>query len=177
MDERTAAFEAVYTATFDRLLGYALRRSDCPEDAADVVAETFTIAWRRFDDIPPGDQARLWLYRVAHNVLANQRRGAVRRQHLSDALAAEAVARYRPAADAAAESDVSRVFRTLPDDERELLSLVAWEGLDHGELATLLGCSRNAVRIRLHRARKRLAQALAAAGLKTGPPAMSGRSG
>ncbi|NED53722.1 RNA polymerase subunit sigma-24, partial [Micromonospora aurantiaca] len=45
MDE--ADFAAVYAATYRPLLGYALRRCDSPEDAADVVAETFTIAWRR----------------------------------------------------------------------------------------------------------------------------------
>ena len=160
-EERTARFEAVYTATFAHLLGYALRRCDCPEDAADVVAETFAIAWRRLDSVPPGDQARLWLYGVARNVLANQRRGAARRADLSAALAAEVTGFYEQRSE---DDAVRRAFRTLPADDRELLSLVAWEGLDHGEIAVLLRCSRNAVRIRLHRARKRLNSALASAG-------------
>jgi RNA polymerase sigma factor (sigma-70 family) len=176
VDERTAAFEAVYTATFNPILGYVLRRCDCPEDAADVVAETFAIAWRRMDDIPPGEQARLWLYGVARKVLANHRRGAVRRQHLSDALAAETAVHYHRSAEDSAETTIGRVFRTLPEDERELLSLVAWEGLDNGEIAKVLGCTRNAVRIRLYRARKRLAQALATAGHDAGTLTTSGRS-
>lgn len=64
-------FAEVYAATYKPLLGYALRRCDSPEDAADVVAETFTIAWRRATDMPAGPQARLWLYGVARRVLAN----------------------------------------------------------------------------------------------------------
>jgi RNA polymerase sigma factor (sigma-70 family) len=174
-NDRTARFEALYAATFRPLLGYAMRRCDCPEDAADVVAETFTIAWRRLDAVPAGAQARLWLYGVARNVLANQRRGAVRRQGLSAALAAELVDHYAPSAEDSAELGTLRqAFRLLPDDDREVLALVAWEGLDHGEIARVLGCSRNAVRIRLYRARRRLARELADA--PAGRPAMSGRS-
>lgn len=170
-----ARFEALYTGTFARLLGFACRRCDCAEDAADVVAETFAIAWRRLDAVPPGDEAVLWLYGVARNVLANHRRGVARRRGLVVALAAELTEHYQPGpADSAGDEEVGRAFRQLPDDDRELLSLVAWEGLDHGEIATVLGCSRNAVRIRLHRARKRLSRALDAAGAAASRPALSG---
>jgi RNA polymerase sigma-70 factor (ECF subfamily) len=175
-DERTARFEALYATTFDHLLGYALRRCECPEDAADVVAETFAIAWRRRHAVPRGDQARLWLYGVARNVLANQRRGAVRRRGLAAAVAAQVADWTVPSAEDSAEvGTVARVFRALPDDDREVLSLVAWEGLDPGEIAKVLGRSRNAVRIRLHRARKRLARDLVTAGVPAGQFAMSGR--
>lgn len=171
---REREFEALYTDTFHHLLGYALRRCDCAEDAADVVAETFAITWRRMDSVPSGEQARLWLYGVARNVLANHRRGLARRHSLSATLAAEVGDRYAPAADAGlADGVVGQVFRALPDDDRELLSLVAWEGLDHGQIAKVLGCSRNAVRIRLHRARKRLARGLATAGVAPERLAMS----
>ncbi|RSN68117.1 RNA polymerase sigma factor [Actinomadura sp. WAC 06369] len=159
-------FTAVYAATYRPLLGYALRRCDSPEDAADVVAETFAIAWRRAAEMPAGDQARLWLYGVAHRVLANQRRGARRNTIKAAALRAELSAgtppRPAPGGDGPAVADV---FRALPDRDRELLALVAWEGLSHAEIATVLGCSRNAVGIRLHRARGRFARALRAAGV------------
>lgn len=175
-DDRTAVFEALYTDMFPHLLGYALRRCDGPEDAADLVAETFAITWRRMDSVPTGADARLWLYGVARNVLANQRRGTLRRRGLSVALAAEVADFYEPSAEDSAElGTINKIFRELPESDRELLSLVAWEGLDAGQLATVLGCSRNAVRIRLHRARRRLARSLAAAGVAVGPPAMSGR--
>jgi RNA polymerase sigma-70 factor (ECF subfamily) len=167
-DQRTARFEALYAATFTPILGYAVRRCDSPDDAADVVAETFAIAWRRIDAVPPGEQARLWLYRVAGNVLANLRRGSIRRQGLAAALATELANLYEPSAEDRLDAgEFGRVFRQLPADDRELLSLVAWEGLDHAQLAEVLGCSRVTVRSRLHRARKRLARDLATAGVST----------
>src|SRR5262249_27147731 len=71
------------------VLAYALRRSASPEDAADAVAETFLVAWRRLADLPVGDEAPLWLYGVARRVLANQRRGERRRVRLAEQLRAE----------------------------------------------------------------------------------------
>ena len=62
---RQERFRRLYAAEVDALLGFALRRADRAEDAADVVAETFRVAWRRFDDVPSQPQARLWLYGVA----------------------------------------------------------------------------------------------------------------
>ncbi|NVI90098.1 sigma-70 family RNA polymerase sigma factor [Actinomadura sp. BRA 177] len=158
-DDRRHRFEEVYAANRARILGYALRRTTDPQDAADVLAETFLTAWRRLDDVPPGEQARLWLYGVARRVLANHHRGERRRS----ALAADLGSRLRTEVavpEAADLTDVAAAFRSLPEPDRELLSLVGWEELDHGEIATVLGCSRNAVRIRLHRARRRFARAL-----------------
>ena len=79
---RRERFSALYADCYPRLLGYALRRTHTVEDAADVVAETFLVAWRRLEHVPPGDEARLWLYGVARRVLANQRRGERRRDRL-----------------------------------------------------------------------------------------------
>ncbi|GAA4620523.1 RNA polymerase sigma factor [Actinoallomurus vinaceus] len=158
-------FAAVYERNYRSLLGYALRRCHSPDDAADVVAETFATAWRRADDLPPGDEARLWLYGVARRVLANHRRGerrhAIKTAMLRDELATEPTA----SSEAPDGTPVAQVFRDLPDRDRELLALVAWEGLGNAEIAKVLGCSRNAVSIRLHRARKRFAHALRAAGV------------
>jgi RNA polymerase sigma factor (sigma-70 family) len=167
--DRIRRFEAVYAATFTAILGYAARRCAVPEDAADVVAETFAVAWRRIDDLPPGDRARLWLYGTARNVLANQRRGSARRDDLSAALAAQLAGRYaRSPEDELEASAILRLLHELPPTDRDVLTLVAWEGLDHGEIAEVLRCSRNTVRLRLHRARRRLAARLAAAGISTG---------
>jgi RNA polymerase sigma-70 factor (ECF subfamily) len=167
--DRVGRFEAVYATTFTAILGYALRRCAVPEDAADVVAETFATAWRRIDDLPPGDRGRLWLYGVARNVLANHRRGSARRDDLSTALAAQLTGRYeRPPDEELEAATILRLLNELPPTDREVLTLVAWEGLDHGEIAEVLDCSRNSVRLRLHRARRRLAARLAAAGITTG---------
>lgn len=159
--ERRDRFEAVYTVNFTPILGYAMRRTVNGDDAADVVAETFLTAWRRLDDIPEGDQARLWLYAVARRVLANHHRGERRRAGLSERLGSElAVARHDPDYSGDLER-VATALRGLPEADRELLTLAAWEGLDGSQLAAVLGCSANAARIRLHRARGKLADALA----------------
>ncbi|MEV0384217.1 RNA polymerase sigma factor [Nonomuraea sp. NPDC050643] len=165
-DDRKNRFEAVYRQTYEQILGYATRRCDSPHDAADVVAETYAIAWRRFDALPDGGEARLWLYGVARNVLANHRRGVARHRHRSVELDTDLADLYTSSPESGVLlGEIGRAFRRLPDDDRELISLVAWEGLDNGEIAKVLGCSRNAVRIRLHRARKRMSKALAGAGI------------
>jgi RNA polymerase sigma-70 factor (ECF subfamily) len=160
-DSRRARFRAVYDANYHRVLGYALRRAATREDAEDVVAETFLAAWRRLEEVPRGGGARPWLYGVARNALANQRRGERRRVRLWGRLQAEPTSAPRPRADADDQlASVDAAFARLKDDDRELLALVAWEELDPGEVATVLGCSRNAARIRLHRARRLLAREL-----------------
>jgi RNA polymerase sigma factor (sigma-70 family) len=156
---RRVRFQAVFDTNYHLVLGYALRRTGSREDAEDVVAETFLTAWRRLEEVPPGSGARPWLYGVARNALANQRRGERRRERLTGRLHAEQVSPPQHAhADDAAR--LGAAFARLGDDDRELIALAAWEGLDAGEIATVLRCSRNAARIRLHRARRRLAREL-----------------
>ena len=161
-DERQARFEAIYAAYHGPVLGYALRRTGSPDDAADVIAETFLTAWRRLDEMPSGTQARLWLYGVARRVLANHHRGERRRSALADRLRGELAAACLPPDYSGELARIAAAFGRLPERQRELLALNAWEGLDYGQIAVVLGCSRNAVRVRLHRARSRFATELAA---------------
>lgn len=158
--ERQRRFEAAYAAHHGPVFGYVLRRTSNSDDAADVIAEIFLTAWRRLEDMPPGPQARLWLYGVARRVLANHYRGERRRWALADRLRAD-LAVHRPPEHTGELAQIAQAFRGLPAADRELLALASWEGLDHGQIAVVLGCSRNAVRIRLHRARKRFTAALA----------------
>jgi len=166
-----ARFRAIYRENYPRILGYALRRTESPEDAADVVAETFLTAWRRFDDMPDGPEARLWLYGVARRVLANHRRGIERRHRLHMALRADAASllgrHAAPAhvADSAVLEVVAEAFARLEASDRELLSLLTWEELSYDEIASVLGCTQGAARIRVHRARRRLAIHLARLGI------------
>jgi RNA polymerase sigma-70 factor (ECF subfamily) len=175
--ERQARFEALYAANHAPILGYALRRTASPDDAADILAETFLAAWRRLGEVPAGDEARLWLYGVARRVLANHYRGERRRSALTGRLRAELASSYVPPEFDGEPARIARALRRLPERQRELLALNAWEGLDYGEIATVLGCSRNAVRIRLHRARASLAAELAGAAAPAPDPELSARSG
>jgi len=156
--ERRVRFNVLYEANYERILGYALRRTQ-HADALDVVSETFTVAWRRLAQLPEGDEARLWLYGTARRVLANHQRSLRRRARLGGRLHDEAAS--APSASSAEPTGaVAAAFARLRPGDRELLGLVAWEGLDAREIARVLGCSHNAARIRVHRARRRFAAAL-----------------
>lgn len=86
--DRRERFERIYEVGYEPILAFALRRTATPEDAADVVAETFLTAWRRLAEVPDPPEARLWLYATARRVLANQRRGQRRYQRLAARLRA-----------------------------------------------------------------------------------------
>jgi RNA polymerase sigma-70 factor (ECF subfamily) len=158
---RRERFEAAYTESYPSICGYALRRVREPDDAAEVIAETFATLWRRFDDCPQGAELRPWLFGVARRVIANQRRGERRRSALGERLVENLDQRAFETVGVPDEaSALARAFASLSMTDRELLSLVAWEGLTREELAVALGTSRAVVRLRLHRASKRLRAAL-----------------
>ncbi len=167
---REGEFNALYDAHHAVVRAYAWRRD--PAFADDVVAETFLVAWKRLGDIP-ADAALPWLLAVARNAHLNIQRGERRRRERE---LTEATARPREEADtplvAAGESGgrVLQLLQRLPEADREVLLLVAWEGLDRGAVAVVLGCSRANVALRLHRARRRFRALVAEAG----PDALSG---
>ena len=133
------------------MFAYVARRA--PDRADDVVAETFAIAWRRFDDLPPDVEP--WLYGVARRVLAGQWRSQSRQSAL--------VSRLVDVTSAAAASDndtdhgdLYEALGRLGESDREALLLTYWEGLEPERAAVVLGISRDAVNQRVHRARERL---------------------
>lgn len=150
-------FSRLYREQARAVLAYALRRVEDQEDAADVVAETFVVAWRRLGEVPAGAEARLWLYAVARRVIANLHRTERRRTRLglrlAESLRTELATNPAPGGEAA---EVLRAMSGLSDGDRELLLLVSWEELSPGEAAKVLEVSSLAARSRLHRARRRL---------------------
>jgi RNA polymerase sigma-70 factor (ECF subfamily) len=161
-DTREDQFSALYGWASPLIVAHALRRTSSREDAADIVAETFEIAWRRFDDIPTGRAALLWLYVTARYVLANHGR-RVRRRDAIVASLAEELEGVPMRVDALNEEAVvmRSCLRSLTPDDREVLMLAGWEGLSGSEIGRVLGCSPTAARIRLHRARSRLRDEMA----------------
>lgn len=153
-------FRDLYTSNFNALLSYALRRVARPEDAADVVADTFLVAWRRRGHLPAGDDARLWLYGVARNMLANQRRGERRRDRLGERLRERLAGSAHLFVHEPDHLGVRAAMATLSDADREVLLLTAWEGLQPQEVARVLGISDASARQRVSRARRRLGVAL-----------------
>jgi RNA polymerase sigma-70 factor (ECF subfamily) len=149
-------FEELYRRYAARVYAYALRRTS-KAGADDAVADVFLVAWRRLDDLPP--EPLPWLLGTARKVLANRRRGERRALALRDRLASQP--REPEAAPGALDHRVAGALAALDKRDRELLMLVAWEGLSVTEAAQALGVRAGTVAVRLHRARQRFARALA----------------
>jgi RNA polymerase sigma-70 factor (ECF subfamily) len=158
--EARERFEVLYGELYAPISGYVVRRVGNPEDAAEVIAETFATLWRRRDSCPTNEDARPWLFGVARRVIANQRRGEQRRSALAERLTAQADATVASRVSAAVDGQTVRAFAGLNEGDREVLSLVAWEGLTPAQLAVALGVSHPVARLRLHRARRRFQAAL-----------------
>ncbi len=159
------AFGIVFERHARAVHAFLARRAG-PAAADDLLGEVFVTAFhaRSRYDSSAGD-ARPWLYGIARNLVLARSRGERRR--------ARAVARLpldRPADDwpqvddrldaVAAVRSARAVLRTLPDAEREVLELVAWEDLTPAEAAVVLGIPAGTARSRLHRARSALRNAL-----------------
>jgi RNA polymerase sigma-70 factor (ECF subfamily) len=158
-------FNVLYRTHSQAVLRYALRRTDS-DTAGDVVADTFLVAWRKLDDVPadPG-QAEPWLYAVARRVLANAERSDRRTRRVAARLWQQSHEEQRdqasdPAAVISERQRVSQALSKLAEPDQEALRLVGWEGLDLTGAALAMRCSRSAMAVRLHRARRRLDQAL-----------------
>lgn len=163
-----AGFERLFRAHYAQILAFALRRLGDRALAEEAAAETFAVLWRRRSDAP--EAALPWLYGVATRVIANQRRSQRRRASLERRLESEpAVGALETdlAAGLQGRAELLGAFARLSESEREVLRLVAWEDLSPREAAAVLGCSYGAFRVRFHRAKRKLAKHLAAAGHST----------
>lgn len=160
-ETREQRFERLYVGHFDAVLGFAIRRTQRSEDAADATAETLLIAWRRLDHVPEGLAARPWLYGVARRVLANQHRGERRRTALGERLRRDLAAAWPDVAERVVhEQTVVGAMQRLSARDQEVLALHLWEGLAPQEICEVLGLPGAVVRPRLSRARARLRELL-----------------
>ncbi|QEO09538.1 RNA polymerase sigma factor [Protaetiibacter larvae] len=166
MNADTAArVRALVDSASGDLLGYLVRRVSPAEDAADLLGEALLIAWRRRRELPDDpERARMWLFGVARRVLANHHRGVRRRLALAERLHLElagfAAAQSGDPADSDEGREVRAAVAALPDELRELVMLVHWDGFGIGEAAELLGVNASTARTRYQRARGLLAAAL-----------------
>jgi RNA polymerase sigma factor (sigma-70 family) len=154
-----AVFDQLYRRYHRPVRDFCRRRvaSDLVDDA---VAETFLIAWRRLDDVPAGTEALVWLYGVAHRVIGHQRRGTARRRRLEHRLRSVVRRPVAAADEAVTDGDEHRLVLEaavrLGDADIEVLRLAAWEQLSMADIAAVLGIAPNAVKQRLHRAKRNL---------------------
>lgn len=158
MDSRPR-FEALYAQHQPDVLAYFLRRLD-REDAVEASADVFMTLWRRIDEAPDGDEARPWLFGVAHNVLRNRRRTSRRLARLIGRFGTT----HRPAPQLSPEVLVVRraedaavveALERLSLGDREVLTLSLWEEASFEDVGRVVGCSRHAAEQRYARALRR----------------------
>jgi RNA polymerase sigma factor (sigma-70 family) len=174
--ERRRRFDTLYRRHYAAIYRYVYRRLGAGvSDTPDVVAEVFAVAWRRIEDVPAAPEDRLWLFGVARRRVLRAQRSQARYLRLR--------VRLHRRADTGADDELETgaairdaIARLRPAD-REVLRLVLWDGLSHAEAATVMGCSTNAIALRVSRARRRLRHELgvvdAVTGARVAPKARS----
>ncbi|MFC9842907.1 RNA polymerase sigma factor [Streptomyces sp. NPDC060223] len=162
--QRRARFESLAHVVTEPVHRYLLRRT-APDMVEDVLSETMLVLWRRIDHVPglgtgslpDRDEVLPWCYGVARGCLANARRADGRRLRLVERLM---LAQQPPAAVAVDHGDLHAALGALGELDREVVRLWAWEGLAPRQIAEVTGLTSNAVSLRLHRAKKKLADQL-----------------
>lgn len=177
-DGDVAAFEAIVVATSAQVHALVLRLVRDEHDAGDVVQETYLRAFRGIGDFRSQAAVTTWLYRIAANCSSTHLRRRRRRAHdelVSDLPLADPRAERDQEAAASTGEDRTRLLNALdglPDALRAVVVLHDVYELSHEAIAGELGISRAASKVRLHRARRRLREALFS---KEGPsPAATG---
>jgi RNA polymerase sigma factor (sigma-70 family) len=155
-------FRSLFELRYPAIYSYVLRRlGPSSNDVVDVTAQVFAVAWRRRTHIPKSPEDLPWLYGVARRIVSRHRRSTQRRQRLEDRLVNEAG--VQGDTETSPDPEILRVraaISRLRSKDQELLKLVLWEELTHAQVGVVLGCSTNAVAIRLHKARNRLGNEL-----------------
>jgi RNA polymerase sigma factor (sigma-70 family) len=175
MRESEVRFRAVFESTYPALARYARHRGLSGSDAEDLVAETYEVAWRRLDAVPADDGALPWLLAVERNLLRNRRRKQWRERTVLERLGPPEVEEM--GLPSVTWQEIRGALDRLSDEDRELILLVAWDGLEPSQAAIALGLTAGAARTRLHRARTRLAQLLCVSPLNKAQPASTGGPG
>lgn len=158
--EEMQRFTALYDAHQSQVYGYAVSRAG-RQVADEIVSDTFLVAWRRFGELP--EPALPWLLGVARNLIREQARQSARQESIEAELrtwTSQEPAGVDPAEVVTDRDSVLSALAGLSADDRELLTLVAWHGLTPREAARVVGCSSATYFVRLHRARRRLEQAV-----------------
>lgn len=169
-DEVREKFVLLYRAYYEPIFLYMVRRISGP-DVPDLVASVFVTAWRRISDVPEGPEAKLWLYGVARRHISHHRRRILRALRLRTRLELNTL----PSSGSAGDQDwrttrLVEAIGRLRESERESLRLVMWDGLTYDEASQVLGCSPNAVGMRLHKAKARLRRELSDSAAGTSRP-------
>jgi RNA polymerase sigma-70 factor, ECF subfamily len=167
ISEQRERFRALFAEEYPAVLAFAMRRVEDRQAAEDVAAETWLVAWRRRDAMPPCSRA--WLLAVARKVIANSRRARRRQDALVAKLRGASPTGVGHPTESSAEAAVN-AFNRLARSDREVLALVVWEELTPGQAAEVLDIPAARLSVRLHRAKKRFRDQLRLAAIPDGAP-------
>ena len=163
-DSAGAFVEALFAKHHSEIYAYLVRMTRDPELAADLTQDAFIKAYKAYDTLEKGENARAWLYQIAHRVALDdiRRKKIVRFLPLTGEGKGSSPSAERLAMDLRLTGPLERALARIPERQRAALLLAELHDLTGLELAAALGISHVAARALLTRARESLRQTLAA---------------
>lgn len=154
-----ARFASLYGRYQRKVAAYCRRRADL-DQVEDLTAEVFLTVWRMIGEVPEGDDALRWIYRIAYLVINNHWRKSGRTKKLAQKLDAIGISHQTALQDQVVMRqelrEVLEAASRLKSRDQEILRLSLWEQLSHEDIGVVLDIEPNAAKQRLHRARKSL---------------------
>ena len=168
LKQRHLNFEREALPHMDALYNFALRTTNNPDDADDLLQETYMKAYRFFDKFEPGTNCKAWLFRIMKNSFINMYRKSAKEpdkvdfnevEEFYDSIRAPTSAPHDLQEELFAnllDDDISQALNSLPEEFRTVVILCDIEGFTYEEIAEFVECPIGTVRSRLHRGRKLL---------------------
>lgn len=168
--ERSRRFEREALPFLDQLYGAAMRLTRNPQDAEDLVQETYAKAFAAFHQYRPGTNLKAWLYRILNNTFISNYRKAQRQPKQADVAEVEDWQEYDASTHASSglqsaeaeaienlpDSEIRDALAQLPEDRRLAVYLADVEGFSYQEISEVMDTPIGTVMSRLHRGRRQL---------------------